>query len=77
MRYGEEGKLGNPKDEQITDYSEEAIPERDPSYQPPASSTLCDPQTLEYMPLAQRRALASRLEELGMSRTKAAFVASL
>jgi hypothetical protein len=77
MTYREEGKLGNPKDEQITDYSEEAIPERDPSYRPPASSTLCDLQTVEYLPVAQRRALARRLEELGMSRAKAAFVSSL
>jgi hypothetical protein len=77
MRYCEEGKLGNLKDEQITDYSEEAIPERDPSYQPLASSTLCDPQTVEYLPLARRRALARRLEQLGMSRARAAFAASL
>jgi hypothetical protein len=77
MTYCEEGKLGNPKDEHITDYSEEAIPERDPSYRPAASSTLCDLQTVEYLPVAQRRALARRLEELGMSRAKAAFVSSL
>jgi hypothetical protein len=59
-----------------TDYSEEAIPERDPSYQLP-DGTLDQTQTVEYMPAAERAALARCLEQLGMSAARAAMVASL
>jgi hypothetical protein len=58
------------------DYSEEAIPERDPAYRLP-DVTLADSQTLEYLPPSERLALARCLEELGMSPARAAFVASL
>jgi hypothetical protein len=59
-----------------TDYSEEAIPERDPAYQLPAG-TLHESQTVEYLPAAERLALARCLEQLGMNPTRAAMVASL
>jgi hypothetical protein len=60
----------------VTDYSEEAIPERDPAYQLP-DGTLHETRTLEYLPRAERLALARRLEQLGMSAARAAMVASL
>lgn len=59
-----------------TDYSEEAIPERDPAYQLP-DGTLYETQTVEVMPAAARLALARCLEQLGMSASRAAMVASL
>ena len=59
-----------------TDYSEEAIPERDPAYRL-SDGTLSETQTVEYMPAAERLALARCLQQLGMSRAKAAVVASL
>ena len=59
-----------------TDYSEEAIPERDPAYRM-HDGTLYEVQTVEVMPSAVRRALARCLEELGMSPSRAAMVASL
>jgi hypothetical protein len=69
--------LPNADDEQTcTDYSEEAIPERDPAYCLP-DGTLNDTQTAEYLPAAERRALARYLEQLGMSATMAAMVANL
>ena len=58
------------------DYSEEAIPERDPAYRM-HDGTLYEVQTVEVMPSAVRRALARCLEELGMSPSRAAMVASL
>ena len=58
------------------DYSEEAIPERDPAFRLSAS-TLCETQTVEHLPAAERLALARRLEQLGMGAARAAFVASL
>jgi hypothetical protein len=76
MRYWTEEKLDTLEDDPITDYSEEAIPERDPAYRRLAG-TLCDPETAEYMCLEERRALARRLEELGMRPAKVAFVTSL
>ena len=58
------------------DYSEEAIPERDPSYRLPAGTDY-EPRTIEEVPAELRNALARRLQQLGMSRARAAFVASL
>jgi hypothetical protein len=76
MRYWATEKFDNLEDEPIVDYSEEAIPERDPAYRRPAG-TLCDPETIEYVSREERHALARRLEQLGMSPAKVAFVASL
>ena len=59
-----------------TDYSEEAIPERDPGYRL-ADGTREDGQTVDHLPAAERLALARRLEELGMSPARAALAASL
>jgi hypothetical protein len=69
--------LPSSTDQQIcTDYSEEAIPERDPMYRLP-DGTHHETQTIVYMPAAERLAIARCLEQLGMSRARAAFVASL
>ena len=59
-----------------TDYSEEAICERDPSYCS-LDGTLHDAQTVESPPPEVRRALARHLEQLGMSAVRAAAVARL
>jgi hypothetical protein len=59
-----------------TDYSEEAIPERDPAYRLPYG-TLSETQTIEHMSAAKRIALACCLEQLGMSPGRAALMASL
>jgi hypothetical protein len=64
------------KEQKLDDYSEEALPERDPSYQL-ADGTLYETQTVEHLPAAERLALARCLEELGMSRARATLVASL
>jgi hypothetical protein len=58
------------------DYSEEAIPERDPTFQLP-SDTDCQAPTVEVVSAEARLDLARRLEQLGMSRTKAAALARL
>ena len=58
------------------DYSEEAIPERDPSYQL-AYGTLSETQTLEHLPADRRLDLARCLEQLGMSAARAGLMASL
>ena len=58
------------------DYSEEAIPERDPAYRLP-DGTLHDEQTVAVMPAGARAALARVLVQLGMNATRAALVASL
>jgi hypothetical protein len=58
------------------DYSEEAIPERDPSYCTP-DGTRHDAQTVDAMPPAMRLALVRSLEKLGMSAIRAAAVARL
>ena len=58
------------------DYSEEAIPERDPAYRL-CDGTLSESQTVEYLPAAERLALARRLEQLGMSRARATIVSRL
>ena len=65
------------KNERVcTDYSEEAIPERDPAYRLSAG-TSCDTQTVEHLPAAERLALARCLEQLGMSHARAQLMASL
>ena len=65
------------KNERVcTDYSEEAIPERDPAYRTPGG-TLYEAQTVDAMPADVRLALARCLEQLGMSAGRAAMVASL
>jgi hypothetical protein len=58
------------------DYSEEAIPERDPAYRLPVG-TGCEQATVEALSAEVRRDLARRLQELGMSRARAVVVASL
>src|SRR5262249_17983162 len=58
------------------DYSEEAIPERDPVYQLP-DGTSHEAQTAEYVSAADRLALARCLEQLGIRPATAALVASL
>ena len=57
-------------------YSEEAIPERDPAFRLPGGTDHGEP-TVEAMSAAVRLDLARRLEQLGMSRARAAAVASL
>jgi hypothetical protein len=58
------------------DYSEEAIPERDPAYRM-LDGTLSDAQTVDALPRDVRLDLARALEEMGMSPGKAALVASM
>ncbi len=58
------------------DYSEEAIPERDPSYRLP-DGTLSQTRTVEHTPPAVRLDLVRRLVQLGMSASRAAVVVSL
>jgi hypothetical protein len=58
------------------DYSEEAIPERDPAYRL-SDGTCDDTQTVDHLSAAERLALARCLEQLGMSRARATFAASL
>jgi hypothetical protein len=58
------------------DYSEEAIPERDPAYRL-TDGTLHETETVEHVPPEVRLALARCLEELGMSPARAALVANL
>jgi len=57
------------------DYSEEAIPERDPAYDLPVG-TGSEP-TVTVVSAEVRREMARRLQELGMSRARATLVASL
>lgn len=72
MKYHMEEEL----DARWADYGEEAIPERDPAYRL-SDGTLDKTQTIEYLPRAERLALASCLERFGMSRARAAIVATL
>jgi hypothetical protein len=58
------------------DYSEEAIPERDPAYRLPSGTDNEEP-TIEAVSAEVRRELARRLQQLGMSRARAAAVVSL
>ena len=69
--------LPNSNDQRTcTDYSEEAIPERDPAYRLP-KGTLNETRTVEYVTPSERLALARCLEQFGMSTATAAMVASL
>ena len=70
LRFSSSGEPTN------TDYSEEAIPERDAAYRG-FDGTLHEEQTVDDVPADVRRALARRLEQLGMSAARAAMVASL
>ncbi len=78
MPLTDDSPLASSEDQRIdTDYSEEAIPERDPAYRL-SDGTLHETQTtVEYLPAAERLALSRCLEELGISPARAAFVASL
>jgi hypothetical protein len=60
----------------LTDYSEEAIPERDPAYRT-TDGTLHEEQTVDEMSADMRLALIQSLVQLGMSPSRAAMVASL
>jgi hypothetical protein len=60
----------------VIDYSEEAIPERDPNYRP-VSDALYDSPTTEVLSAEERRELARCLEQLGMNAVRAAVIASL
>ncbi len=77
VRLAVERPQPSPKDgDAAIDYSEEALPERDPSYRL-GDDTLYKAQTVEVMPAEVRLALARSLEELGMNGARAAMVASL
>ena len=77
MSVAAEGLQAASKGEHIrTDYSEEAIPERDPAYRM-LDGTIYEAQTVDAMPADVRLALARYLERLGMSAARAAMVASL
>jgi hypothetical protein len=58
------------------DYSQEAIPERDPAYRTP-DGTLYEGQTVEVIPADLRLTLARCLEHFGMSAARAAVLATL
>jgi hypothetical protein len=58
------------------DFSEEAIPERDPAYQL-CDGTVADTQTVEHLSAAERLAIARQLEELGLTPARAAALASM
>ena len=58
------------------DYSEEAIPERDPACRL-NGGTWNEEATIEFVPMEARLDMARRLQQLGMSPTRAAIVASL
>ena len=60
----------------VIDYSEEAIPERDPNYRP-VSDALYDSPTTEVLSAEERRELARCLQQLGMNAVRAAVIASL
>ena len=60
----------------LQDYSEEAIPERDPAYRLPVA-TWYEEETIEVVTAEKRLDMARRLQLLGMSRARAAAVASL
>jgi hypothetical protein len=64
------------KDSARGDYSEEAIPERDPAYRLPGGTDAGEP-TIEAVSIEMRRELARRLEQLGMSTWRAEAVARL
>jgi hypothetical protein len=58
------------------DYSEEAIPERDPAYRLPGG-TVPEEQTVDAMPPHLRAGLARQLMQLGMSEARAMAVVSM
>jgi hypothetical protein len=58
------------------DYSEEAIPERDPAYRLSAGPGY-EQATIEALSAEMRRELARRLQALGMNRARAVVLASL
>jgi len=58
------------------DYSEEAIPERDPAYRG-FEGTLHQEQTVDDVPAEVRRARARQLERFCMSAARAAMVTNL
>lgn len=58
------------------DFSEEAIPERDPDYRS-GGGTLHEEQTVDEISPEMRAVLARRLMELGLTARRAAMVASL
>jgi hypothetical protein len=58
------------------DYSEEAIPERDPAYRT-SDGTMHEEQTIDEISAVMRIALARQLVQLGMRSSRAAMVASL
>jgi hypothetical protein len=75
--YGEAAMTSYDQENRVCrDYSEEAIPERDPSYRL-ADGTGHEQATIEAISTEVRRDLARRLQELGMSWARAAFVAGL
>jgi hypothetical protein len=76
MKNQEKREVLDAYEESSTNYSEEAIPERDPAYRT-LDGTLCEEQTVEVVPTEVRLALARCLEQLGMSPAKAALVAAL
>jgi hypothetical protein len=71
MKYQDEKKP-----ETCHDYGEEAIPERDPAYRLPPGTDY-EARTIEAVSAEVRADMARRLQELGMSRARAALVASL
>jgi hypothetical protein len=58
------------------DYSEDAIPERDPAFRLPGATDYYQ-LTVEALSEAMRLDLACRLQQLGMSRARAALMARL
>ena len=76
LQAGERLQPGSTGQRTYPDYSEEAIPERDPAYRLP-DGTLHDEQTVAVMPAGARAALARVLVQLGMNATRADLVASL
>jgi hypothetical protein len=59
-----------------SDYSQEAIPERDPAYRT-SDGTMHEEQTLDEISADMRIALARQLVQLGMKPSRAAMVANL
>jgi hypothetical protein len=76
VRFAGEQTHPNSDNDGAVDYSEEAIPERDPAYRP-LDDTLYKVQTVEIVPAEVRLALARSLEQLGMNSARAAMVARL
>ena len=62
--------------EEKRDFSEEAIPERDPAFRLSGGTVSGEP-TVEEVSATMRQDLARRLEQLGMSRARATALANL